>query len=169
MSAHGTGTLLARPARPASHASPVAVAAAPPAGPGAGSGAGSDATRSAASSAAVPGGDSSGRLAHLDATAAGPVVVLRTLHDGAVLWRSAPVEADAPGLFGRCSGATAQLALLAGTLLTGWRARSALLDLPTLRHLDVSGWSLAALPDLAMADLARLRQARPGITWMGTT
>ena len=40
--------------------------------------------------------------------------------------------------------------VLAGTLLTGWRAPDALRDLPTLQHLDVSGCGLAALPDLAL-------------------
>ena len=51
-----------------------------------------------------------GRLAHLETAATGPVVVLREMRDGAVLWRSAPVGADEPGLFGRCSGAATLLA-----------------------------------------------------------
>lgn len=46
-----------------------------------------------------------GQLAHLESAPGGPVAVLRTLHDGAVRWRSAPVGSDSPGLFGRCSGA----------------------------------------------------------------
>jgi hypothetical protein len=44
--------------------------------------------------------------------------------------------------------------VLAGTLLTGWRAPAALLDLPTLQHLDVSGCGLAALPELALRNPA---------------
>lgn len=51
----------------------------------------------------------SDRLAHLEHAPGGPVVVLRALPDGTVLWRSAPVGADVPGLFGRCTGAVTLL------------------------------------------------------------
>jgi hypothetical protein len=43
-------------------------------------------------------------LVHLETAAVGPVVVLRSLADGALAWRSAAVGTDEPGLFGRCSG-----------------------------------------------------------------
>lgn len=45
-----------------------------------------------------------GLLAHLETADHGPLVVLRRLTDGHVVWRSAAVGKDEPGLFGRCNG-----------------------------------------------------------------
>jgi hypothetical protein len=44
--------------------------------------------------------------------------------------------------------------VLAGTLLTGWRPYDALLDLPALQHLDVSGCGLFTVPELALRNPA---------------